>query len=487
MKKVELVFVPAPGVGHVVSTVEIAKLLTARDQRLSITILIIKLPFDSKITSFVELLSDQSCDRIRFLQLPHTDAARELLSRSDGRGNPAEFIHWHKSPVRDVVSEMISSGSDSSTLAGLVVDMFCTPMVEVAKEFAIPAYVFFTSSAGMLGMLFHLQSLHDEHGIDTTEFRPDSDEVLEVPTFAKAFQVKCMPSRLLDKDSGAKMFYGVARTFREVRGIIINTFMELETHAVKALADDASLPEIYAVGPVLNLKTEPDNDDQVKSILGWLDNQPSSSVVFLCFGSMGVFRDEQVLEIAHALERSGHRFLWSLRRPPPPNHRGKFPADYDNPQEVLPEGFLERTAATGKVIGWAPQVAVLSHPAVGAFVSHCGWNSTLESIWCGVPMAAWPLYAEQQLNAFQLVEELGLAVEVKMDYRKESDAVVKAAVIEGAIRRLMDGEKSGEIMREKLAEMKEKSRKAVMEGGTSYNSMARLIDDLVSNTSNGSS
>ncbi|KAL0444559.1 UNVERIFIED_CONTAM: UDP-glycosyltransferase 71E1 [Sesamum latifolium] len=97
--------------------------------------------------------------------------------------------------------------------------------------------------------------------------------------------------------------------------------------------------------------------------MGWLDRQPDSSVVFLCFGTHGCLEGDQVKEIAVALENSGHRFLWSLRKPPP-KEKVAFPGEYENSEEVLPEGFLERTAEIGKVIGWAPQMAVLSHPAV---------------------------------------------------------------------------------------------------------------------------
>ncbi|MCI68776.1 UDP-glucose flavonoid 3-O-glucosyltransferase 6-like, partial [Trifolium medium] len=81
--------------------------------------------------------------------------------------------------------------------------------------------------------------------------------------------------------------------------------------------------------------------------------------------------------------------------------------------------FLDRTAEIGKVIGWAPQVQVLAHPATGGFVSHCGWNSTLESIHYGVPIATWPLFADQQTNALELVSELKMGVEIALDYRME--------------------------------------------------------------------
>ncbi|KAJ0027912.1 hypothetical protein Pint_36707 [Pistacia integerrima] len=207
----------------------------------------------------------------------------------------------------------------------------------------------------------------------------------------------------------------------------------------------------------------------------WLDDQPRSSVVFLCFGSTGSFDEDQVKEIASALEHSGHGFLWSLRQPPSKGHIG-YPSDYTKLTDVLPEGFLDRTAKIGKVIGWAPQVSILAHEAIGGFVSHCGWNSVLESVWFGVPIATWPMYVDQQFNAFEMVIELGLAVEIKMDYIKEisgnSLTIVSAEDIEKGIKKLMKG--NGEI-KKRMVEMSEKSRKALMEGGSSFSSLGFFI------------
>ncbi|KAI8558703.1 hypothetical protein RHMOL_Rhmol04G0117500 [Rhododendron molle] len=194
---------------------------------------------------------------------------------------------------------------------------------------------------------------------------------------------------------------------------------------------------------------------------------PPSSVVFLCFGSMGGFEADQMREIAQALEQSGHRFLWSIRQPPPKGEmERKMPSEYQDLNQALPEGFLERTEEIGKVIGWAPQVAVLSHKAVGGFVSHCGWNSTLESLWCGVPVATWPLYAEQQINAFQLVRELELAVEIKLDYKNDlrfasiNVKLVTADEIENAILKLMEKEdQSSEGIKQKAKESSRRRRK----------------------------
>jgi UDP:flavonoid glycosyltransferase YjiC (YdhE family) len=273
-----------------------------------------------------------------------------------------------------------------------------------------------------------------------------------------------------------------ARRFRETKGIIINTFEELESHAINSFSKGNS-PPVYPVGPILNLNRDGDREeesDKRKDIKQWLDDQPLSSVVYLCFGSMGSFGVDQVKEIACGLEQSGHRFLWSLRQPPP---KGKIepPSDYTNPREVLPEGFLDRTANIGKIIGWAPQTDILAHPSVRGFVSHCGWNSILESIWFGVPIAAWPLYAEQQLNAFQIIVELGLGVEIKMDYRREfisdgNENVISAGEIERGVRCLME---LCDEKRERLKEMSGKGKKALENGGSSFTWLGRFIQDSV--------
>ena len=154
-------------------------------------------------------------------------------------------------------------------------------------------------------------------------------------------------------------------------------------------------------------------------------------------------------------------------------------------EELLPDGFLKRTQGRGMVCGWAPQVEVLAHKAVGGFVSHCGWNSTLESLWFGVPIVTWPIYAEQQINAFQMVRELGLGVELRLDYScnpfgnvGDSGDLVTAAEIERAVRCVMDTEN---VVRERVREMGEKSRKALVDGGSSFASLVCLVEDMLGN------
>ncbi|CAH9120827.1 unnamed protein product [Cuscuta epithymum] len=482
---VELVFIPGPGVGHLIATIEMAKLLLQKCPRhdLSISVLIMKVPFDSKLTLYIDSLvaeNEGSSSKLKPVLLSasttpdHTKTGTFMLS----------FVESHRQSAREVVKEIHTKASlDSGRLAGIVLDMFCVDFMDLAEEFGIPAYVFFTSGAGSLGMLLSLQSLRDDQGKDVTEFK-GSDPDLEIPVYSKPFPAKLIPGVALDKTGGSEMFLNFFRKIRAAKGIMVNTFPELEQYAIESLSKDngIKIPPVYAVGPVLSLQTDKIGESG-KEILEWLNTQPDSSVVFLCFGSGGSFPEPQVKEIASALERSGHRFLWALRKPPAKG--AVYPTDFNSPEEALPEGFLERTKDIGKVIGWAPQAAVLAHPAVGGFVSHCGWNSTLESVWFGVPMATWPIYAEQQANAFQLVTDIGMAVDLKMDYIKDFDSeefpeAVKAEVIEAGIRKLMDNP-SASPARIKARELKQESREALEEGGSSFNSLQCFFNQVFNN------
>ncbi|PON38768.1 UDP-glucuronosyl/UDP-glucosyltransferase [Parasponia andersonii] len=334
-------------------------------------------------------------------------------------------------------------------------------MIDVANELRVLTYTCFGPPllAGSSLITFHLQALRDDHGRDIrTEFKKKDRISAELvsPGFINPVPVDVLPGMVFDKSSSNLV------KDKGSQSVVLNTFMELEPHALHHLIHEENSPAMYSVGPVLSL------------------------IAFLCFGSMGSFGEGQLKEICLALERTGFRFLWCLRHSLP-NDRPAFPSNFVDPKLVLPEGFLDRTEEIGKIISWAPQVAILSHPAVRGFVSHYGWNSLLESLWFGVPVATWPLFSEQQLNAFVMVKKLGLAVEMKMDYNWGFDSeidgnqeavLVSAQEIEVGIRRVMEGESD---IRKRVRDVKEKSRMAVMEGGSSHFSLGCFIGNVFDN------
>uniref|UniRef100_A0A7N0TFC8 Glycosyltransferase n=1 Tax=Kalanchoe fedtschenkoi TaxID=63787 RepID=A0A7N0TFC8_KALFE len=482
---IELIFIASPGIGHLVSTVEIARRMISRSDHIQVTVLIMILPFDSTVKAYAQTLAASNIERIRFIQVVgNEDESSEFVA---SKNYLSLFIESQKPFVKKIAVELVKNRCvGDPKLGGFVVDMFCTAMIDVAAELGFPSYVYFTSSASFLGLMLHLQRLRDEEDVDVTQYGDYLEgAVFKLSRFHHPIPATVLPSVVLDKDGASKLFLDHAKRFRKAKGILVNTMMELESFAIDSLVLDNQSPQIYPVGPILNLQNDTNNNHDYSNakeseILMWLDQHPPCSVVFLCFGSLGSFGPEQVQEIARGLEASGNRFLWSLRRPPPKDEVA-FPTEYDNPEVVLPDGFLTRTSKVGKIIGWAPQVSVLAHPAIGGFVSHCGWNSILESLWFGVPLATWPLYAEQQVNAFEVVRELGIAVEISLDYRKDfrmqTKKLVSAEEIERGIKCLME-EDSG--VRRKMRTMKETSRAAMMKGGgSSYTWLGRFIHDMM--------
>ena len=325
MKKAELIFIPGPAIGHLVPAMEFAKLLVDRDDRFSITVLIMKLPVEfSALEDYLHTLSASisGSGRIRIVHLPRLDFSNpSSSSSSSSSSSPAYFFYTcienQKPLVRDAVKQL--ARTESTQLAGLVVDMLCSPMVDVGTEFGVPSYVFFPSGAAFLGLMLHFQALNDHQGVDITEFG-DSDAELPVPGFSNSVPSRVLPFMMVDKEGASTVFLNRTRRYIEMKGILVNTFMELESHAINSLPKVAT-PPIYPIGPMLNLN-HGDHQNHINFdsnyIMKWLDYQPLSSVVFLCFGSMGSFNADQVEEIANGLEHSGFRFLWSLRRPPPP-------------------------------------------------------------------------------------------------------------------------------------------------------------------------
>nr|ARU08123.1 UGT86 [Gardenia jasminoides] len=476
MEKPVLVVIVAPLIGHLTQSMQLAKLILEKNNQLSISVLVMKVPVDPQGTQKIQtFINGCNVERLHFHHLPTPENTDNWPSN---RGfSVKKLIEFQTPHIRETVSKI-------KGLTGFILDMTTPSLIDVAEEFQVPSYIFCTSGAAFFGLMFHVQSLQDDHKQDTIELFKTSNELI-VPSFAQPVPISVLPTVTTDKLQWSSRLHKTVRHLRRAKGLIVNTFEELEDCALNSFLTDSAygksgVPQVCPIGPILNrFETKTKNHSE---IMEWLDNQPANSVVLISFGSLGSFHMDQVKGIANGLEKSDHRFLWVLRQLPTEN--GGFPSDYDNLELVLPKGFLDRTASIGKVEGWVPQLAVLSHSACGGFVSHCGWNSILESIWCGVPIATWPVSGEQQLNAFQLVKELGMAVEISLDYNeaKEHQELVRAEQIEKGLRELMDGENE---VRKRVKEFSKKSRAAAQEGGSSHLCFENLIETICSGSHNG--
>ncbi|XP_073018591.1 anthocyanidin 3-O-glucosyltransferase 5-like [Primulina eburnea] len=354
----------------------------------------------------------------------------------------------------------------------LIVVYFGTDSLQIASEFNMPKFILCTSTAWFLAMSVYF---------------PILDEQMKGPFIDESGHLKipgCKPVRhedavdmMMDRDDQQYHEYlRIGRGLSLSDGILVNTCEDLEAKTLQAFTENDAMNSVckspvYPIGPL----TRPVESTGFQSdLMDWLDKQPNHSVLFVSFGSGGVLSAEQTLELACGLELSQQRFVWVIR-PPKKGHVNDalFPDNIEGTEDdYLPEGFLNRTKNIGILVPtWGQQVEILAHPATGGFMSHCGWNSTLESIVSGVPIIAWPLYAEQRMNATFLVEELGVAVRPEVLPTKK---VVGREEIEKMVRTLME-HKDGQGMRDRMMQLKTRATNGLNEGGSSHASMRKIL------------
>ncbi|KAF2308567.1 hypothetical protein GH714_010709 [Hevea brasiliensis] len=342
----------------------------------------------------------------------------------------------------------------------MVSDGFLWWTLESAMKFRFPRLVFY----GMNNYSVCLSRAVREDGI---LFGPESsdDEMIAVTRFP---WIKVTRSNFEQPfaDAEPKAYFefieeAVAASKRSY-GYIINSFYELEPVFVDFF-NIQNGPKAWCVGPLClaePLKSTETSPHEKPTWIQWLDKklEQERSVLYVAFGTQGEISSDQLREIAIGLENSKANFFWVMR---------------NKKSEELGNGFEERVQDRGIVIrDWVDQREILEHQSVQGFLSHCGWNSVLDSICAGVPILAWPMMAEQPLNARMVVEEIkvGLRVETCRGF-------VKGEELAKTVRELIEGERGKEVMK-KVKEYAEKARKAVEEGtGSSWQTLDILIDE----------
>jgi len=290
----------------------------------------------------------------------------------------------------------------------------------------------------------------------------------------KEIRLRDFPSFIRTTDSDDFMIEFLQWECGRARGasaIILNTFDAMERDVLEALS--CILPPVYSIGPLNFLVKDIDDEDlnAIRSNLWkeelecveWLETKEPNSVVYVNFGSITVMTSEQLNEFAWGLANSNKSFLWVIR---PDVVRGE--------NVVLPTEFVKQTKDRGLLASWCPQEQVLAHPAIGGFLTHSGWNSTLESVCGGVPMICWPFFAEQQTNCRFSCKEWGIGLEIED---------VKRDKIESLVRELMDGEK-GKEMKEKAVQWKDLAVSATSGPyGSSFLNLENMIREVLARES----
>ncbi|XP_058106724.1 zeatin O-glucosyltransferase-like [Magnolia sinica] len=252
-------------------------------------------------------------------------------------------------------------------------------------------------------------------------------------------------------------------------GHIYNTCRTLEGDYLNILAHE----NVWAIGPMNPIVLGyGDSDSHARhTCLEWLDKQPEKSALYISFGTNTAISDEQITELATGLERSGQRFIWVVREA----DRGDIFSQVESEMKgsEVDEEYEKKIRGRGVIVrDWAPQLEILAHPSTGGFLSHCGWNSCIESMSMGVPIAAWPMHSDQPRNAMLVTDVLRIGVTVREWIRREE--IVSAADVEGSVRKLMVSEEGKNVGR-RAEELGVGIREAWLDGGCSHAELHSFI------------
>ncbi|KAL0875717.1 hypothetical protein Bca101_025422 [Brassica carinata] len=474
----------SPGMGHVIPVIELGKRL-AGSHGFQVTIFVLEADAASAQSQF---LNSPCCDAtlIAVIGLPTPDIsglvnpsgliAINLLTmiragpeNSGAKDGPALTMMRETIPtLRSKIEEMQPKPT------ALIVDLFGLDALRLGGEFNMLTYVFIASNARFLALTMYFPTLEK----DVEEEHIIKKKPLPVPG--------CEPVRFEDTlepfldptDQIYRVFVPCGLLFPTADGLIVNTWDDMEPKTLKSLQDPkllggtARVP-VYPIGPLCR-PVDPSKTNH--PVLDWLDKQPEESVLYISFGSGGSLSANQLTELAWGLELSQQRFVWVVRPPVDGSASSEYLSTNSGEiHDYLPKELISRTHERGLVVSsWAPQAEILAHQAVGGFLTHCGWNSILESVVSGVPMIAWPLFADQKMNATLLNEELGIAIRSR---KLMSEEVVSRVEIESLVRRIMVEEEGCE-MREKVKKLRDTAEKSVScDGGSSHESLSRVASE----------
>nr|UTY68313.1 C-glycosyltransferase [Anemarrhena asphodeloides] len=448
-----LALFPSAGMGHLTPFCRIAAALAERGCTLSF---ITAQPTVSLAESLAISRLLNSFPNIHSLNLPLVELdPSEFPSTSDPFFLRFEAIRRSAHLLPPLLASV------SVPISALVIDiMSAYDFIPVAKELNLPSYILFTSSAAMLSFCAYFP-------IYSTTRSPGVVGDIDVPGFRTVPKASVPPPLHDPNHIFRTQFIDNGLILSKADGILINTFQALEPEAMASLNGGLvlpNLPPVFAVGPLRSLwpeKTSP---------IPWLDQQPNKSVVYVSFGSRTAMTAEQIKELGAGLERSGKRFLWLLK-----TQKVDKEEDKTTWERVVGEGYMDRVKDRGLVLnGWVAQEEILSHRAVGGFVSHCGWNSVTEAAMVGMRVLGWPRLGDQRVNG-EVVRRSGLGVWMEEWSWEAEDRVVSGEEIAKRVKEIMEDEE----LRQSAEKVGEDARMAVGAGGSSDKSWEEFISRVM--------
>ncbi|XVE76471.1 hypothetical protein DITRI_Ditri12bG0175900 [Diplodiscus trichospermus] len=441
MEQTHVLILPFPAQGHIKPMLCLAELLCQAGLRVTF---LNTHRNHRRSNNLQDLSSSTRFPTLHFESIPDglpEDHPRDLLHFMD-------LVYSIKRVTKPLFRDLLiflSRKSDIPPVSCIIADGIMSFAIDVAEELKIKVIIFRTISGCCLWSYLCVPRLIEQGELPFSSDRPYS------------FGLKQM------EDPNFQFFVSETQAMNRASAVILNTFDSLEAPVLSQIT--SFLPKVYTIGPVHALwKARLGHSSQLSSSNGhlreadpncitWLDSQPLRSVVYVSFGSFVVLTSEELMEFYEGLVNSDHQFLWALR-----------------PDMITQVGHHNMDGKEkGYIVDWAPQEEVLSHPSVGGFLSHCGWNSTLETMVAGVPMICWPKLPDQSVNSKWVSEvwTIGLNTEDMCD----------RSTVEKTVRALIEEDVREEITRS-VDRISKLAHESVSHGGSSSRNLETLIQEL---------
>ncbi|KAK8652557.1 hypothetical protein V6N13_126588 [Hibiscus sabdariffa] len=444
--------IPYPAQGHVIPLMELSHRLV--DHGFSIT--------------FVNTDFNHKRVKDAFGNKVEGEGSIHLVSIPDGM-EPGEDRN-HLGKLNDGITNVMPSefrkllkkinGFEDDKISCVIADVNMGWALDIAAEFQIPGSAFWPASAFLLALLLSTNNLIDDQVIDKDGTPINGEKMIELCPNTPAMHPKNFLWVSLGDFTTQKITFEFSKrnikTIKNVEWLICNTSFDLESGAL------SFFPQILPIGPLsATNQLEPLTGSfwpEDETCLKWLDQQQPSSVIYVAFGSFTVFDPIQFQELALGLELSNRPFLWVVR------------ADITQGtgcEQLYLKGFKTRVGSRGKMVGWAPQRAVLAHPSIACFISHCGWNSTVEGLSNGVPFLCWPYFADQFIDETYICEiwKIGLSL------RGDEKEIITREEIKSKVEQLL----KNDSFKERALKLKGLVMNTVKENGSSN----KIFNDFI--------
>jgi len=455
MKNIHILAIPYPAQGHVMPLMEAARCFT--NSGLKVTFVNSEFIHKRLMNACIEI--DGPSDLMQTVSIP--DGMEPCEDRND-HGKLAKTM-FELMPIK--LEELINdiNKNEDEKITCIVADCYMGWVLRVAQKMGIRLALFCPSAAAVFAVTMSLQKLMDDEVINCRSGEPLKDQKVQLSTSMPLmdpanFVWACMGDPVTNQIFFDTLFLKGKEAAEVADHIICNSSMELEPGAFTLF------PKMLPIGPLLATSRSTRqvghfwNEDS--TCLTWLDQQPGCSVIYVAFGSITIFDQRQFEEMALALEDTKKPYLWVVR----PGPSGKM--DY-----VYPSGYMDRIGNHGKIVSWAPQQEVLKHPSVACFMSHCGWNSTMEAVSNGVPFLCWPYFADQFFNRTYICDiwKTGVAL------NEDETGLVTRGEIKSKVEQLI----SNNTIKQNALNLQEKVMDCVQAGNSSNKNLNKFIDWLL--------